>query len=207
VRLFTKQTQIIPDAPRAWANLGGALQSAGRYEDSVVALRRSLAIEETRGGWVNLGNVYFWLGRYSEAASAYEKAAALQPKQYVAWYNLGEAYRWAPGQRSKSIEPYKKAMELARESLTVNPNDAATRALVASCLAKTGDVGGAQTELNMALRQDPTNSRALYQAAVIASIRGDRDAARAWLQRAIAAGASLTDAQHDPELASIKPQA
>ena len=208
VRLFTKQTQILPDAPRSWANLGGALLASGRYEDATKALQHSLAIEPTRGGWVNLGTCYFWTGKYADAAAAYEKAAALQPKQYVVWANLGDAYRWAPGQRPKSLAPYRTSIKLAREALAVNPHDVLARAIAASCMAKSGDVSAAQVELNLALRQDPTNARALYQAAVIASIRGDRDAARAWLQRAIAAGASAADAKRDPELSPInKPQA
>ena len=209
VRLFTKQTQILPEAPRTWANLGVALMSSGRYDDAAKALQHSIAIEPTRGGYVNLGTCYFWTGRYPDAATAYEKAAELQPKQYVVWANLGDAYRWSPGQRAKSIDAYKKAIVLARESLAVNPTDVRSRAIVAGCLAKMGNISAAQAELNIALRQDPTNSRALYQAAVIASIRGDRDGARAWLTRAIAAGASASDARHDPELSSVhtKPEA
>jgi len=204
VRLFTRQTQILPNAPRAWANLGGALLGTGRYDEAAKALQHSIAIEPTRGGYVNLGTCYFWTGRYADAAAAYEKAAELQPKQYIVWSNLGDAYRWTPGQRPKSVDAYKKAIVLARETLAVNPTDVRARAIVAGCLAKTGDVPAAQAELNIALRQDPTNSRALYQAAVIASIRGDRDGARAWLTRAIAAGASAADAKHDPELSSVQ---
>jgi len=185
------------------------LLAAGRYDDASRALQHSLSIEPTRGGYVNLGTCYFWMGRYADAAVAYEKAAALQPKQYVVWANLGDAYRWTPGKRSKSAEPYGKAIKLAREALVLNPGDVRARAVVAGCLAKTGDLSAAQTEINSALRQDPTNPKALYEAAVIASIRGDRDAARAWLQRAIAAGASPSDARRDPELSTIngKPQA
>ena len=98
---------------------------------------------------------------------------------------------------------------LAREALTINPKDVQARTIEASCLAKRGDFAAAQREIDVALRQDPTNSKAIYEAAVIASIRGDRDGARAWLQRAIAAGASAANAKHDPELSSInnKPQA
>jgi eukaryotic-like serine/threonine-protein kinase len=208
VKLFTKQTQVLPEAPRSWSNLGGALLALGRYDEASKALQHSLSIEPSRGGYVNLGTCYFWLGRYADAAANYEKAAAIQPKQYVVWANLGDAYRWTPGQRAKSAGPYSKAINLAREALTVNPADVKARAVVAGCLAKTGDVTAAQSEINSALRLDPTNPKALYAAAVIANIRGDRDSARAWLQRALAAGASASDAKRDPELSSInKPQA
>ncbi len=203
VSLFTKQTELLPDAPRAYSNLAGALQALGRYEEALRASQRSIAIQPTRGGYVNLGTCYYSLGRYADAAKAFEQAAALQPKQYVVWANLGDAYRWAPGQRARSLEPYARAISLVRETIVVNPNNAQARAIAASCLAKRGDFAAAEEQLKLALQVDPTNASALYQAAVIANIRGDRDGARAWLQRAIAAGSSAADAARDPELAAL----
>ena len=204
IRLFTTQTQILPEAPRSWANLGGALMAAGRYEEAMKALQHSIAIEPTRGGYVNLGTCYYFLGRYGDAAAAYEKAAALGPKQYVVWANLGDAYRWTPGQRAKSMAPYAESIRLAREAIAVNPNDVLARAIAASCLAKRGDFPAAQTELKLALQADPTNAAVLYHAAVIANIRGDRDGAIGWLERAIASGRPPADAVHDPELANLR---
>jgi len=206
VRLFTKQASILPDAPRAYSNLGGALQMLGRYHDAMQAYQKSIDIEPTANGYSNLGFCYYSLGRFADAAASFEKAAQLQPKQFVVWANLGDAYRWVPGQRAKSAAPYEQAIKLARESLAVNPSDVQARAVAARCLAKMGDLASAEAELNLALRQDPTNYRALYAAAVIANIRGDRDGARAWLKRAIAAGASPSDAAHDPELAGVTRQ-
>jgi len=204
IRLFTTQTQILPEAPRTWANLGGALLTVGRYEEAMKPLQHSIAIAPTRGGFVNLGTCYYWLGRYGDAAAAYEKAAALGPKQYVVWANLGDAYRWTPGQRAKSMAPYAEAIRLAREAIAVNPNDALARAIAASCLAKRGEFAASQTELRLALQADPTSAAALYQAAVIANIRGDRDGAIGWLERAIASGRVSADAAHDPELANLR---
>lgn len=204
VRLFTRQTQLLPDAPRAYSNLAGSLQALGRYDEALRANLRSIAIQPSRGGYVNLGTCYYSLGRYADAAKAYEQAAALQPKQYLVWANLGDAYRWTPGERQRSLEPYGRAISLGREAIAVNPKDALARAIVASCLAKRGDFTGAEQELKLALQADPTSADALYQAAVIASIQSDTDEARAWLQRAIAAGYSAADAARDPELMSLK---
>ena len=56
----------------------------------------------------------------------------------------------------------------------------------------------------MALETDPTNANALYQAAVVANLRGDRNAAVSWLTRAIAAGYTATDAARDPEFSNLR---
>jgi len=204
VRLFRKQTEIIPDAPRGYANLGAALQSLGRYDEAMRVYQRSIAVEPSRGGYVNLGTCLYLLGHYADAAAAFEKAADLQPNQYVVWRNLGDAYRWMPGQRAKSAAPYAEAIRLAREAVAINPNDATAHANAASCLAKRGDVTAADAELKAALQASPTNVDALFQSAVVANIRGDRDSALGWLKRAIASGYPAPAVAHDPELSNLR---
>ncbi len=201
---FTRQTEILPHAPRGYANLGAALQALQRYDEAIRAYQRSIEIKPTSGGYSNLGSVQFYLGHYADAAAAYEKATALTPKDYVYWCNLGDAYRWTPGRRPKSAAAYDRAIHLSRNAIAVNPNDAVARALVASCLAKRGEGTAAQRELELALKADPTNSKVLYQAAVVANIRGDHDSAIAWLGRAIASGRPATDAARDPELSNLR---
>jgi tetratricopeptide (TPR) repeat protein/TolB-like protein len=206
IRLFTKQTEILPDAPRAYANLGGALQAAGRYEEALRAYNRSIAIQPTGNAYSNLGTCQYSLGRYSEAAVAFEKATSLSPRNYLIWANLGDAYRWTPRQRPRSAEAYGRAISLAREAIAVNPKDAQARAIAASSLAKRGDLAAADAEMKLALQSDPTNAYALYHAAVIANIRGDRDGALAWLERAITSGYTRADAARDPEFGNLRTQ-
>jgi serine/threonine protein kinase/tetratricopeptide (TPR) repeat protein len=209
IRFFTKQTELLPDAPRGYSNLGAVYEALGRYEEAIRAIERSIAIYPTGNGYSNLGTCQFFLGRYADAVASYQRATQLLPKNYLPWSNLGDAYRWMPGQRAKSMAAYAEAIRLAREAIAVNPKDAGTRGIAASCLAKRGDLAAAETQLKLALEADPSNASVLYQAAVIANIRGDHDAARAWLKRAIAAGYSATDAARDPELSPInnKPHA
>ncbi|PYQ52083.1 MAG: hypothetical protein DMF59_05950 [Acidobacteria bacterium] len=203
-RYFEKQTEILPDAPRGYANLGAALQGLKRYDEALRAYQHSIDLRPTGAAYSNLGSLQLYLGKNAEAAAAYEKAAALTPKNNVYWANLGDAYRWTPKQRSKSGPAYEQAIRLLRDDLAVNPNDPVARARLASCLAKRGDLRAAQMELDMALKTDPTNSEALFQAAIVANIRGDRDGAFGWLERAIASGRPAADAARDPELANLR---
>jgi serine/threonine-protein kinase len=204
VRIFTKQTEVLPDAPRSYANLGAALQALERYDQAIRAYQRSIDILPTSGGYSNIATLQFYLGRYADAAAAYEKAAALTPKNYTYWANLGDAYRWVPGERAKSLPAYDRAIRLARDAIAVNPNDVPARATAASSLAKRGDIAAAEVELKLALKADPTNSDALYQAAVVANLRGDPDAAIGWLEQALASGRPAADSARDPELANLR---
>ncbi len=54
------------------------------------------------------------------------------------------------------------------------------------------------------MKLDPTNNNVLYTAALIAQLKGNRDAAVGWLQRAVSSGYPLKDLQRDPEFKSIQ---
>src|SRR5437660_10040033 len=91
-------------------------------------------------------------------------------------------------------------MLLAREAIAVNPHDALARAVSAAAQARRGNHAAAAAELKLALEADPTNANVLYQAAIVANVRGDRDAALGWLQRAIASGYATRTAMRETEI-------
>ncbi|MGZ5494619.1 MAG: tetratricopeptide repeat protein, partial [Thermoanaerobaculia bacterium] len=99
---------------------------------------------------------------------------------------------------------FEKALALARAALAVNPKDASIHGVIAQSLAKTGRLGEANVSITTALKLDPTNPNVLYQAAVVAYLRGNGDAAMQWLQRAVAAGYPAMDAARDPEFSAIR---
>ena len=199
---FRKATELLPDFARGHANLGAALQALGRSDEAMAAYRQSLAIEPTAAGWSNLGTLQFFHRRYAEAQKSYEQAVRLAPADYVMWLNLGDACRatHAPCAR----DAWNRAIVAGRAALALKSNDAVTRALVASCLMKSGQPAEAQAEIRRALEEDPTNAVVLYQAAVIGALRDSPDVAISWLERAIRAGYPAADAERDPFLESLR---
>jgi len=164
----------------------------------------SIAAEPTGDAYSNLATLEFYLGRYAESVSGFEKAANLTPTNYLIWANLGDAYRWAPGMREKSVPAFEKCVALARESLAVNARDAVAHALVGSSLAKIGRAAEASRSIDTALRIDPTNSLVLYSAALVNLLQQKPDVARTWLERAADAGYPSDYLQRDPEFAELR---
>ncbi|MDP9193441.1 MAG: protein kinase [Acidobacteriota bacterium] len=199
---FRKSTELLPDFARGFANLGAALQNLNRNDEALAAYRRSLAIEPTAAGWSNLGTFQFFLGRYAEAQKSYERAVQLAPSDHVMWLNLGDACRAAKSECA--TEAWKRAIAAGRAALELKANDAETRAMVASCLMKSGDADGAQREIRRALTDNPTSPEVLYQAAVIGALGGSHDSALSWLERAIRAGYPAAAAERDPMLESLR---
>ncbi len=200
---FRRAALLAPDASRNHSNLGGALQALGRYDEALAAYQRSLSVEATAMGWSNLGTLQFFLGKYEDAKKSYLRATELAPADYVMWANLGDACR-AITDPACAMEAWPRAIAAAREALGVNAQDAVTRSLLASSLAKQGQLDEAQTEIRRALEIDPTNATVLYQASVVGALRGTPDTAVSWLERAIAAGYPAADAERDPVLEPLR---
>jgi Flp pilus assembly protein TadD len=195
---------MVPDSARGFMNLGAALQALGRYDDAATAYERSISLAPSGSAYSNLGLIRYDGGRYADACVALEKASQLAPNDYRVWANLGDAYRWTPERKGDAPQAQGRAIAAARASLLVNPKDALAHAVIASCLAKSGKLEEADREIRSALTIDPTDPNVLYDAAVVAQLRGDADAAANWLRRAVGNGYSAAEAAHDPELAPLR---
>jgi len=201
---FRRAVQLSPDFAPAWSNLGAALQAADHNDEALAALQKSITLAPTSPAYSNLGKLQFDLGRYDDAQRTFERAAELAPSDFVTWANLGDARRWSAASRDRANEAYARAIAAARGALAINPNDAYTRATLAACLARSGNLAEAQTEIRRALELDPTNPIVLYKAAVVALLRGNSDSAISWIERAVRYGYPADTVKNDPEFTGIR---
>ncbi|MEA2568362.1 MAG: eukaryotic-like serine/threonine-protein kinase [Acidobacteriota bacterium] len=203
VAMFEKVRQLMPDNPLGYSYLGGAYQQMGDYTKALSYFEESMRLKPTPGAWSNIGTCHFAAGEFAAAAQAYEKSCELMPAKFIYRMNLGDALWFQPGARQQAIGAYKKAIELTRADLRVNPDDATARAAMAVCLAKVGDARGAREAIDAALKVDATNSLYLYNAAVVANVSGDRAATVKYLRSAIDNGRNAAELQRDPEFANL----
>ena len=203
---FRRFNELLPTA-RGFSNLAAAEWALGRYDEARAAAQRSIELEPTSDAYINLGSVEYYSGAYPNALKAFEKATQLAPASYAAWVGLGDTYRWSPGLQSKAAGAYRTALEQTRRTLAVNPREHAARAAAAICFAKTGRINDAATEINAALKMNPTDPVVLYNAAVVALLRETPDVAVTWLERAVGAGYSSFDLQRDPEFKAMREDA
>ena len=201
---FRLATEISPELSIAWSNLGATLQALNRNAEALGALQRSIALKPSAPGFENLGNLQFSLSQYDEAVKSYERATQIAPADFVAWSNLGDARKWSKTSRDRAGDAYARAVTVARSTLSVNPNDAYTRAAMAACLAQNGELDEAQKEIRRALEIDPTNAMVLYKAALVAVLRGNTDSAISWIEQAVKSGYPVSQIVKDPEFTSLR---
>jgi serine/threonine-protein kinase len=206
------------DAGRAWEqaqakspdnlfvlrNLGAVYHMLDRPDDAAAAFQRALEIEPTATVYSNLGTMRFFQGRYSDAAAAFERAVELNPTSFQYWANLGDAYRWVPGAEGKARQAFSRAVPLVDERVNASPADPDLRTQLALYLAKQGDRVRADKELRQWETFQKKSPASHFRALLVHEILGDRTAALASLETALAAGYAFKEIRDEPELAKLR---
>jgi tetratricopeptide (TPR) repeat protein len=201
---FRVVTRLVPDNERGFNNLGGVFVRVGRYDEATRVFEESIKRKPTGQAYSNLGTCYYFLGRYADAAAAFEKAVSLLPQEYLYARNLGDAYRWMPGNEARAKQAFQRAIELSDAAIKIDPSDPRAHITRAASLAKIGRTRDARSSVLRALELQPQNSSAVYEAAVIANIAGDEDETTARLEQTLRLGYNANDAMRDPEFANLR---
>jgi serine/threonine protein kinase/tetratricopeptide (TPR) repeat protein len=197
-------SKLTPDNFIVLNNLAAVYHMMDRYEDSAAALQRSLEIKPAATTYGNLGTLRFFQGRYAEAVPAFEKAVNMQANNYLNWGNLGDAFRWAPGQAGKAGPAYENAIRLVRDEIGAHPEDLDLQANLALYLAKSGDKQTALAQIKAVDHATKKPASVLFNSAVVYELGGNRDRAIAVLSAAIKAGYALEEIKNEPELVALR---
>jgi serine/threonine-protein kinase len=128
----------------------------------------------------------------------------MSPSSYRYLANLGDAYRWIPGNEQKSTAAYDSAISLARKQIDLNDRNVDARSRRAECLAKRGRLAEAQSEIAAALRIDANDLNTIYRAAIVSLLAGDEKSCAAWLRAAVVHGYNPAQIARDPEFAILR---
>jgi tetratricopeptide (TPR) repeat protein/tRNA A-37 threonylcarbamoyl transferase component Bud32 len=204
VDMWQQALRIAPDNIRLLRNIAAGYHMLDRYSEAADALQHALELEPNAATWANLGTARFFEGRYSDAARAMEKAVELGPTNYLYWGNLGDAYRWTPGQRPKAAATYMRAIQLVHDRLAGSPNDVEARGSLAVYLAKSGDKAGAAREAAALERAAGNTPGSKFKTALAYEIAGKRTDALRALAGAMQAHYSMHEIANEPELAQMR---
>ena len=89
VTLIARATELAPDAPGPWNNLGNVLLRLQRTDEAERAFRQSLSLQpDSAEAWTNLGRTLRRRRAFEEAEAACRRALELAPNFVDAWYAL-----------------------------------------------------------------------------------------------------------------------
>jgi serine/threonine-protein kinase len=175
----------------------------GRFADASAEYQKALQIKPTAGTYTNLGTTLFSQGLYQQSVVAMEKARELGANNYQMWANLGDAYRWTPGNNEKAKQAYRTAIQMVTAELSSKPDDAELRSRLDLYLAKMGEKQKALADAAAVERLDKSSS-VLARLVSVYEISGQRQQALDTMALALKAGYSMDEFRRDPELLELR---
>ena len=200
---FRRVIDLAPENVRGYTNLGGIYVLQGKTKQAEELLRKSLSIEPNYRAYTNLGALFFSQVRYSDSAAMFEKATQLNDRDPRVWRNLGDAYYWAPEQRSKAGPAYQRAAELLASQRKISPKDPNLMTELALCDSMLRKQQEAVALIESAAAQSPSDPEIQFRAAEIYEQGGDHAAALKRLALAVRMGYSVADIRRDPTFGQL----
>ena len=179
----------------------------GKYEESIREFEKALELSrddahDDASVHSDLGTAYFYMKRYSDSVREFSKAVEISPNDYELVGNLADAYRYA--EKSKSLEAYKKAIDLANKQIEVNPRNTEALGSLSLYYAKIGDITRATSCISKARSINPTDSDLLFDEAQVRIIAKQPSQAMESLTSALKMGYSPKVIEVDPEFSNIR---
>jgi serine/threonine-protein kinase len=163
----------------AWFELTQGDVGRAAHLFAEIALERPYA-----GSWVNLGLAHLLLGNPDAAVQAIRKAVELAPDNPLYQLNLADAL--ALGDRfEEAVARYQAVLDLLDEEPAGSWRDLSARAQALAHLGRYREAVGASQE---ALRRAPQDGQALFEAALVSTLAGDRTAALVQAEKALDQG-------------------
>lgn len=197
--MFQKAIKLAPLNFRGYSNLGAIYLLLGRYDDALAALKQSNTLRPSYESYGNLGAAYFYMRRYQESADSLRQAMKIDDKDWLNWGNLGDALYQVPSRRADSLAAYRKAIELARTRLEVNPKDSFTLAFCGDYYAMVDQDQQAREYMARALEIAPADAEVLFRAAIFYNHYGLTEKTLEFLTKSMAAGYSRTVIRDTPD--------
>ena len=205
VAAFQQAAKLAPDNAAVYRLMGAAYQMLDRDTEAAEALQKALAIRPTPYVLTNLGTVYYSGGRYLDAASAFQRAINTGANDYLLWGNLGDAYRFTPGNEAKANQAYQQAIRLVKEQMDsaagANP-DLGCR--LASYLAKSGHKEEAWQAVERYRNEPKLQSMSRFLLGQASELCGHREQALEQLGKAVRLGLPTRVIRSDPDLLALR---
>lgn len=179
VKLMKKSLEIGLPNSGYFYNLGGVLQQSGQLLEALEYLQQATDLTPTHAGaWNRMGEINEDLDMSFKAETCYRNAYLQEPqvRQYAT--NLIRVLRQNGN--------FEEAISVCDTCLQAHPEDIELLLFQTRCLSETGQSAQAEEKLRSALRNEPLSAQLQHAMGLLMSENGDFEAARKYLQQAIA---------------------
>src|SRR5262249_35610715 len=167
----------LPQSDRLYFQRGTLLAMTGQPSQAVKDFEVASRLSPQKNlAAVARAVVLLELGETPKAVALLRQTATVSPNDYLVLYILGEALnRSGPSPASAEENEAIRALE---KSVNLNPDFAASRAVLGKLLLRRNEVDRAIAELEKSLELDPKETSSLYQLALAHRKKGNLERAR-----------------------------
>lgn len=183
IEQFKTAERLMPDSPEVYVDVAADYIKTAQYSRAEKELVGSLERGETLDAQVDMGAVLDYEGLYAKAIEHYRRAVELARNDYTSWLNLGDDYR-RTGKKELAKQAYQRALQLALQEVSANPQSGDDRTFVGYLLARLGQEQQAEYEIRQAFQMPPKTAQMFRTAALTYEALGKREKTLALLQEA-----------------------
>jgi Flp pilus assembly protein TadD len=204
VRSFGHAVRAAPRNFSCLNMLGAALFESDRCAEAESLFEHSLALKPNYVAFSNLGTLYYYDGRYADAADMARRSLDIYDGDYRIWLNLASALEWSGAGEDSCRAAFLRARDIAEGERKVRPADPFLMADLASIAAHLGLPERSRELLAAAEALPGLDPEVMYALADTWELVGDRNAAFAWLEQAVAHDLSLRKIDRYPSLRNLR---
>ena len=201
---FTRLTEIRPRSIVGYNCLGGIYYNQEKWPEATEMFESCLDIDSAPTVISNLGTLYFFQARYADAARMYRKAIDLSDDEYKIRAHLAESQYWSTDGRNASLGNFRKAAEMAEDTLKTDSLNKVILSDLADYYAKLDQNAQSCALLEKVISLDPQNIDVIIHIAETYETLGERDTAIEWIAKAFEMGALPSRVDRYPGLSQLR---
>ena len=199
-----KAVELAPKLAEAHASRGVAVSTLRNYPEAEKEFRAAIRLDpRLYEAHYFYGRACLAQGKYKEAIEPFESAARARPEDYQALGFLGAAYIGL-GHKAKAAAALARAIEVAKQQLSINPGDVRALYLGAVWSARIGRRKEALAWAAKALALDSEDSAVLYNVACLYAVLHRTEEALNCLRGVVRSGWRKEWIKNDPDLISLR---
>ncbi|MCP4048172.1 MAG: tetratricopeptide repeat protein [Gammaproteobacteria bacterium] len=202
--LYRYVIELAPDNPPGYNNLGITYYMLGRFDEAIEIWNHIIDDSPSRGTIMNYANSLYYKYEFEQSASMYERAAQMTEGDYRIWENLAASLRHVDGAEQRRLEASQRAIELAEESLRINPLDADVLARLALLYTRNGQSNEAQKAVIRLYEQGWDDPDVSFILALVLLESGEKQEAMEELQKSVNMGFPPVLIAADPDFVSLR---
>jgi eukaryotic-like serine/threonine-protein kinase len=195
---------LADDNSIAYYDLSIAHMQSNQIDEARKDLEKSIAIEPTARAYSSLGSILLIDGQYELAAETLKKAIALNQRNGMRYYNLGDAYQRSGTHPEEARAAFRKAVELEGAERKLRPKDPLLAVTLAYSEAQVEETAQSETHLRLALALDDSDPEIHYIAGETYESLGKREKAIPLIAYALAHGYRRYEFERNPRLAALR---